>query len=69
MIYYAPFNVERFRLDRVDTDRFDTYVPNTLYYYIINHNLTCYQEELGGPAISALGVRSRKLSNVLNGKS
>jgi hypothetical protein len=27
------------------------------------------REELDGPAISALGVRSRKLSNVLNGQS
>jgi hypothetical protein len=31
--------------------------------------LFLHDEELDGPAVSALGVQSRKLSNVLNGQS
>jgi hypothetical protein len=34
------------------------------YFYLV-----AFSEELDGSAVSALGVRSRKLSNVLNGQS
>jgi hypothetical protein len=34
-----------------------------------NINIFIFMEELDSPAVSALGVRSRKLSNALNGQS
>jgi hypothetical protein len=39
----------------------------TIFVFTYN-NFIKYMEELDGPAASALGVQSRKLSNVLNGQ-
>jgi hypothetical protein len=38
-------------------------------YELYNETLNRLTEELDSPAVSALGVRSRKLSNALNGQS
>jgi hypothetical protein len=51
------------------------YTPWTLYYYKfkgISANIelqVCHIEELYGPAVCALGVRSRKLSSDLNSQA
>jgi hypothetical protein len=37
--------------------------------FFVTAHVECKDEELDGPAVSALGLRSRKLSNVLNGQS
>jgi hypothetical protein len=37
------------------------------YEYKLRHVMSVHYEELGGPAVSAVGVRSRKLTNVLKG--
>jgi hypothetical protein len=40
---------------------------NELKYF--EYLVLCLEEELDGPLISALGVRSQKLSNILKGQS
>jgi hypothetical protein len=40
-----------------------------LYFYPYIDTIKIIKEELDGPAVSAVGVRSRKLSNVLKGQS
>jgi hypothetical protein len=42
---------------------------SAIYHLVAFYDIHGRKEELDGPAVSALGVRSRKLSNVLSGQS